>query len=81
VIGTYTPAVGVLTRPHIQPADLIKLTGVDLWGVMIAKAESAEREEPLGIRYLCAGAAGPRLLDGRSSTSWCAASGCPTSTI
>jgi SAM-dependent methyltransferase len=40
------------------------VTGVDVSGAMIAKAESAEREEPLGIRYIRADAAAPGLLRG-----------------
>jgi 2-polyprenyl-3-methyl-5-hydroxy-6-metoxy-1,4-benzoquinol methylase len=40
------------------------VTGVDVSGAMIAKAESAEREKPLGIRYVLADVAKPALLRG-----------------
>jgi ubiquinone/menaquinone biosynthesis C-methylase UbiE len=40
------------------------VTGADISGALISKAEAAERAEPLGIRYLCTDVAEPGLLDG-----------------
>jgi 2-polyprenyl-3-methyl-5-hydroxy-6-metoxy-1,4-benzoquinol methylase len=40
------------------------VTGVDISGAMIANAESAEREKPLGIQYVRADVADPALLPG-----------------
>lgn len=42
------------------------VTGVDISGAMLAKAESAERERPAGIRYIHADVADPALLRGET---------------
>jgi SAM-dependent methyltransferase len=40
------------------------VTGADISGALIGKAQDSERAQPLGIRYVCADAAGPGFLEG-----------------